>query len=424
MIVGGAALSITYRTLDKPADNAKAEDAKQTDTKSTTEHDPPAEITRVPEYQWRSTKPSSIGKSGTAVLVAVSPNKGAKHVPIAPDQPQQNYEQISDKAQAELARDVPRKFAINSQRLMKAIGKHTKQDILNEYNTWVYPFKYLLHYEREIRAGYVEVCNRYESLRLKPATSNEASAANTMLSKDIAKSTTADSKKQESDAKESRAPTELEDAAKEKALWGCVIEFMDNDMRDIFNMRLLASKDVLEEIEFENLWYLYSPGDIVYHKLMIGGKPRHRAYRVLFVTGGREILDTANRVMEPLSTYGSKFEDSFEDFDDKTNEHRRMRGKTKGKTPLVLDCFYIDFDGDRWGPRPRRFVIPEFGGSKSIRALEVVPVRFMPDWKDVETKLLDRGKRFVDAAAGAHVLYSGRGHPDKWLGMTQEEVRE
>lgn len=58
-----------------------------------------------------------------------------------------------------------------------------------------------------------------------------------------------------------------------------------------------------------------------------------------------------------------------------------------------------------------------------MKALEVVPVRFMPDWATIKSELVDRGKRFVDTAVGTHMLYSGRDHPDRWLSTTTEEVR-
>jgi hypothetical protein len=48
----------------------------------------------------------------------------------------------------------------------------------------------------------------------------------------------------------------------------------------------------------------------------------------------------------------------------------------------------------------------------------------MPDWASIRAQLIDRGRLYLDAIRGEHRLYSGRGYPDKWLDMTQEEVRE
>jgi hypothetical protein len=382
----------------------------------------------VQEYQWRATKPQTFGKSGTAVLVAVGPRtrKLETHIHNESEQPNEETTSVTNSGSTKEQRDIPKRFAINSRRLLKSIARYTKQDISESYNSWVRPFKYLLHYEDEIRAGYKEVCERHAGLVAKGETADKQASTDD----EIATSSTDATKKLDSkndeaskdskaegasgadqDVKKAGAATELEDAAKEKALWACVIEFMNDDMRDIFEMRSHAAKDVFEEIEFENLSWLYKPGDLVYHKFALGAKVRHRAYRVIFTTGGREILDTANRTDEPLGTYGE-------------NEHRNMRGKSKGRTPLVIDCLFFECDGDSCGPRPRRFVIPEYVGRRSIRTLEVVPVRFMPDWTIIRAQLVNRGRVYLDAIRGEHRLYSGRGYPDKWLDMTQEEVCE
>jgi hypothetical protein len=271
--------------------------------------------------------------------------------------------------------------------------------------------------EKEIRAGHKEAADRHESLLSKDPELDDlsVSAVTTVPTEDEA------SKTSKSDIPQTHQE-KLDDAAKDKALWGCIIEFMDKDMRDIFEMRERAGQSVLENIEFENLSWIYRTGDLAYHKFMVGDKPRHRAYRVIHVSGGRQIIDTANRSEEPLKSYGEKFADDFEDLDEKLSGHRNMRRKSSGMTPLVIDCFYFDFDGTHWGPRPRRFVIPEYTGGRTIVNLEVDPWRFLPNGTSIRAELMERGKRFVDTATGAHKLYSGRGHPDKWLKSSQEEV--
>jgi hypothetical protein len=401
-------------------------EAKSDDPASAKKHDPPAEITRVQEHLWRRTKPATLGASGTAVLVAVGsrsrrvdthshdtaePSKATEKSALAPDKPL-----MTDGEASESQETVPKRFAINSQRLLTAVTKRTKQDIPATSNTWVRPFKYLLHHEKEIRAGHKEAADRHESLSNKDPESDDPSVSivTTVPTEDEVSKTSKSDKPQTHQEK-------LDDAAKDKALWGCIVEFMDKDMRDIFEMRERAGQSVLEEIEFGNLSWIYRAGDLAYHKFMIGGKPRHRAYQVIHVSGGRQIIDTANRSEEPLKNYGDRFADDFEDLDEKLSNYRNMRGKSSGMTPLVVDCFYFDFDGSHWGPRPRRFVIPEYTGSRTIVNLEVVPWRFLPSGTSIRAELVERGKRFVDTATGAHKLYSGRGHPDKWLESSQKE---
>lgn len=407
------------RELSKPLEESHGGNEKSSDLaaedSSSAEESQAAEITRVPEHMWRNTKPATVGESGTAVLVATGPRtqKADRHV-LNELNAARSEMSMSDCNLQEPQGTIPTRFAINSHRLMTLLAKCTKQEIQSSRNSWVRPFKYLMHFEKEIRAGYKEISDRYNNLSSSTLESEGAAAS------DMA----ALSANQEQGNENARPEysSDIEGAARDKALWSCVIEFMDTDMRDIFDMRAKAATDDLREIDFEDLWCLYNPGDLVYHKFTVGGKSRHRAYRVLSVTGGRSILDTANRSDEGLKDYGEKFRDSFEDLDDRLNEHRNMRGRASGKTPFVIDCFFLDFDGDRWGPRPRRFVIPEYTGTRSITQLAAVPVRFMPGWANIETEMVDRGRRFVDIAKGAHRIYTGRGHPDKWLETSQYEV--
>lgn len=414
-------LMLVRRILESPPETSNSGNAKPSNLGAealllTIDESSAAGITRVQEHQWRSTKPGTLGESGTAVLVSMGPRgqEADRHASREPNRAK--VETTTSDCDSPEAQDIiPTRFAINSQRLMTLLAKSTKQNISSTHNTWVRPFKYLVYFEKEIRAGYQEICGRRKSIlssmpgSKRVAASDEATTPTNCLSNDI--------------HSQPESSLEKDVSARDMALWSCVIDFMDNDMRDIFDMRAKAAENALSEIEFGDLWCLYRPGDLVYHRFTVGGKSRDRAYRILFVTGGRSILDTTNRSGENLRDYGDKFKDSFEDLDDRLNVHRNMRGRASGKTPLVIDCFFLDFDGDRWGPRPRRFVIPEFTGLRSIKQLEAVPVRFMPHWADIETDLVNRGRQFVDTAIGTHRLCTGRGYPDKWLKTSQYEVR-
>ncbi|OTA36728.1 hypothetical protein BTJ68_03341 [Hortaea werneckii EXF-2000] len=82
-------------------------------------------------------------------------------------------------------------------------------------------------------------------------------------------------------------------------------------------------------------------------------------------------------------------------------------------TPLVVDCFYMDYDGTNYGPRPQRFIIPEFGGRKKIVDLDVYPAHFDTACETVRGKLLRRGKYFVDCRNRPHKEYHGYVLPER-----------
>ncbi|EHL02790.1 hypothetical protein M7I_1129 [Glarea lozoyensis 74030] len=68
----------------------------------------------------------------------------------------------------------------------------------------------------------------------------------------------------------------------------CLVEFMDKDMSDIFDIKLAASTHTLEEVAFEHLWQVYKPGIVIYGSNQRGDPNRCQAYHVLHVTGGRD----------------------------------------------------------------------------------------------------------------------------------------
>lgn len=87
---------------------------------------------------------------------------------------------------------------------------------------------------------------------------------------------------------------EVSSAKAERNQLRCLVNFMDSDMQDIFDVvRQLANRS-LKEVAFEHLWLLYKPGDLVYTMKDPGEFSTYQAYRVLHVTGGRPILDTLN----------------------------------------------------------------------------------------------------------------------------------
>ena len=71
---------------------------------------------------------------------------------------------------------------------------------------------------------------------------------------------------------------------------GCLIGFMNDDMKEIFEVKRQIDTGTLTRISFNYLWLLFKPGDTI-----LSGTTQRRAYRVLHVTGGRTILDIGDQ---------------------------------------------------------------------------------------------------------------------------------
>ena len=194
----------------------------------------------------------------------------------------------------------------------------------------------------------------------------------------------------------------------------CIVKFMDEDMKDIFFVQKGLDDGTRKTIAFDYLWQLYKPGDVVISQK----KQQKRAYVVLHVTGGRALNRSAQ-------TTASK-EKTDESWRYLTKEQQQEKeaylAKYSKTTPLVVDCFYIDFDGTNFGPLPEKFTLSEYEGEVSINSLEICPTRFDSDPKQTEKTLIKRGKRFVKLARGGHKYYSGRTIREPKILETEGEV--
>lgn len=156
-----------------------------------------------------------------------------------------------------------------------------------------------------------------------------------------------------------------------------LVYFLDTNLKESLRVRRMAESKNPGDIAFGNLWYLFQTGQEI-----ISTKPMSQVYRVLQATGGRRHLQdrSGNRVLS-LAT-----------------------GKMN---PLVIDCFYIDFDGKNFRPVPRTITIQPYEGYRSVDSLEAYPLSLGKFPKDFKEDLIDRGKRFVQLVQVTHKRYKG-----------------
>ena len=183
-------------------------------------------------------------------------------------------------------------------------------------------------------------------------------------------------------------------------------------MKEVFSVKQKIEAGTLRSIDFDYLWLLFKPGDLIFTS-----STQKRAYIVLHVTGGRAILDigdqpsTNNRnAVQPIR--------SWEQHEDQTVTYAHSKN-----TPVIIDTFYIDFDGDNFGPVPRKFVIQEYEGEQEIVTLPAFPAIFDKDIQKSKEMLKERGKKFVKLAGVAHRKYAGLSAREPSVADWQEEVR-
>lgn len=89
-----------------------------------------------------------------------------------------------------------------------------------------------------------------------------------------------------------------------------------------------------------------------------------------------------------------------------------MKLKDDGYSPssFIIECFYISFDGTRFGPVNVTFQIPKFEGEKDITSFPVFPLACDHEQEGIREALLKRGKLFAQLSnpkSTAHRKYKG-----------------
>lgn len=293
--------------------------------------------------------------------------------------------------------DIPLRLVFNSSDYPKLLEKITGDETPAGVKVFVRPFKYLLIHEAKIRSALVE-------LNAKHWTSKEQTAKGDESATDPPDSSSPPKTKY---GPESTFAKSLDITERDAGLLKCLVQFMDEQMQDILAIRQEIAGRTLQNITFEYLLHLFAPGDLVLTDSNALPEER-RAYRVMHVTGGRPLLITTGderlrlRVSRPRSEIGG-----FEIAPDDVVSQGQQGGATK-MTPLVVDCFYVDSDGSSYGPRPQRFIIPEFGGRKKVTDLVIRPVGFDEQDHLIHDSLRGRGQKFVDCVDRKHKEYHGQ----------------
>jgi hypothetical protein len=82
-------------------------------------------------------------------------------------------------------------------------------------------------------------------------------------------------------------------------------------------------------------------------------------------------------------------------------------------SPFALDCFYLDYNGERFVPIHHSFEISDFEGDQAVKSLPVLPMVVAerdPGLIDKQA-ILNRGRQFVQCTEKvSHLEFSGRSH--------------
>jgi hypothetical protein len=163
-----------------------------------------------------------------------------------------------------------------------------------------------------------------------------------------------------------------------------LIDFMSNsqglkELDDVHNRQVSGGI-----ISFKHVRLLFRPGDIIVGR----DKDVEQCWMVQYVTDEKE----ADKKEIPDDPYADP------------EEEVTKEGKLVGVHALKWA-----FDGKKFGPTVEKLKVLTFSGPKSIRNLEYVPLRYLPDTEreDLIDKMIDRGRRWCKFDGVSHWSYNG-----------------
>ncbi|KDN62425.1 hypothetical protein CSUB01_04892 [Colletotrichum sublineola] len=181
----------------------------------------------------------------------------------------------------------------------------------------------------------------------------------------VRKEATTDDSTKATDSKPGNTPRrEYEDKDLLEDLKLLVYQFLNVDLRPTFELRRMIDEGTVIEIEYGDLWHLFSRGDIV-----ILQSDQTHARRVVNLAGGREPLSFSR--------------------DDRQPKPIRLGG-------FVVDCLSLGSDGSSYVPKLESITIKEYNGKRRITTLPVYPLRFDPREAEMRTKFMGVGRRLLD----------------------------
>ncbi|OCL09280.1 P-loop containing nucleoside triphosphate hydrolase protein [Glonium stellatum] len=303
---------------------------------------------------------------------------------------------------------MPGRIRINSHPLLAVLSHIAAKDWSMRPRVLLKPYKLLVHFESEIREYLKKLEDKWahaDITQLHERGALEAAHSSTQTDHKI--SVCAEEKENGADVHpelgnnigavsyvvtggvtterktiEEKQPTDFEDILESyEALADlrCLVRFMNRYLSPVLKRFGNAS---LKKIEFEDLWYLFKPGDEVYAPAPKARRPNRyqTAWRVLFVGGGRPALTADEETKRLLESRPHDF---------------------------VLTCYYLDYNGRQYGPTCCNFIIKPFEGPIDITSLEVYPWRFAKKGPAIREKLRSEGELFREYVNIKHLTYDG-----------------
>ncbi|KAH8658397.1 hypothetical protein BX600DRAFT_384601 [Xylariales sp. PMI_506] len=168
----------------------------------------------------------------------------------------------------------------------------------------------------------------------------------------------------------------------------CYVDFVDQEIMPMYHkFDRISSKDSENRVMFDDLWYLFRVGDLVF--MPSTGDP----------TGRYHELWKIYRIFTPEPVYSyPQYDLSWMLGDEIPVDDNRV---------VTLYLYYIDHDGTSFGAVRHKIDIKWFPGEREIRSLDAFPVRYVDDQEELLSSLRKQGRNFQRLLTDRHQSYNG-----------------
>jgi hypothetical protein len=164
-----------------------------------------------------------------------------------------------------------------------------------------------------------------------------------------------------------------------------LVRFMDHFITPVI------SRNPDDDVYFSDLWYAFPTSSLIYIK---DKNTPQKIWRVIQRTGGSLFQKPTKGDKVPFV-------------------------KRSKRSRLVIDCYCIDYDGNRYIPVYHRIFIDPFDGLESMTSLPAFPLSVAEDAGYIDIKaMVYRGRDFIECTRPAHRDYTGRNQLQRPNGET------
>jgi hypothetical protein len=208
----------------------------------------------------------------------------------------------------------------------------------------------------------------------------------------------------------------------------CYVKFVDDALMPLYNQFLGDGGP--RSVCFDDLWYLFRPGDLVHLEPRVHGRGRN-------VRGISPLVNPAEKTIWSVCSVQPHdqgirsdllFDEEFPAVKPTPTKGSRSRSRSRSRSPTriahhglrqvsesdaadrgccVVSCYYLDFNGDSVFPVWETVRITPYTGQRDICRLPVFPARYRHDYDEVREDLQNIGRKFIQCIRDGYMLHDG-----------------